>query len=1220
MNVFNCNINYSNFVTLKLEMCRQPVTLIVDTGADISIIKENTMKPLENIYIDENCMINGVTDGKLKTIGCTYTNILINNYKIPQKFQAVTKDFPIFADGILGRDFLVNFECNICLKTWLLTFELNQEKFEIPIQDKFKENFIIPPRCQIIKQIKLINITEDSVILSHELKPGVFYSNALVNKDSQYVNIMNVNNSYETVSLNDVSSNLKILAASKFDEVQVNTTKQKQKRDKERITKMKNEISTNNVPSEARSELINLCEKYNDIFALENDTLSANNFYKQTINMENSSPVYIKNYRIPETHKTEVDKQVNKMLNENIIQHSVSPYNSPILLVPKKSNTNEKKWRLVVDFRQLNKKIIADKFPLPRIDEILDNLGRAKYFTTLDLMSGFHQIELDENSKQFTAFSSSSGHYEFNRLPFGLNISPNSFQRMMTIALSGLPPECAFLYIDDIIVVGCSTNHHLKNLEMVFDKLRHFNLKLNPSKCNFFKSDVTYLGHHISDKGILPDSSKYSIVEKYPIPTNSDDVRRFVAFCNYYRRFIQNFAQIAHPLNRLLRKSVKFNWTTECQVAFDTLKDKLLSPQILQFPDFKKDFVLITDASKVACGAILAQKYDDVELPIAFASKAFTRGESNKSTIEQELTAIHWAITHFRPYLFGRRFTVKTDHRPLVYLFSMKNPSSKLTRMRLDLEEFNFEVQYVKGKLNVGADALSRIKIDSETLTNLSVLKVTTRADSRRAEQQAQKQRTVVISDVEPDQLKIFESLNINEVYELPKLKIEKTSINKMNGITYTVMNKKYNKDMTQASFIPIKMQEIEKTLGTLLQKIEEKAKELKIEKIALALSSIIFKIIGINDFKKACNQHLRFIQIILYQPQREIDNTNEINEIIKINHDSAIGGHTGINRLYRKLKAIYIWPNMKKSITDYIKNCIKCKQNKHSNKTSENYTITKTPQKPFTSIALDTIGPFTKSNSENRYALTIQCDLSKYIIIKPIPDKQAETLAKAFIESCILVYGTPSIIRTDQGTEYKNEVFHKINSMLQITHNFSTPYHPQTIGSLERNHRCLNEFVRQFINESQSDWDDWLPYYAFCYNTTPHTDFPYTPFELIFGHTANLPETLRNPNEIEPIYNYDEYYTELKFKLKSAAQKTNELVNKIKLKRQNNQIENSKPSKIQIDDYVMLENHNRAKFDKLYKGPYKVIEINHPNITILDENNNQQYTVHKNNAFKYNN
>ena len=275
---------------------------------------------------------------------------------------------------------------------------------------------------------------------------------------------------------------------------------------------------------------------------------------------------------------------------------------------------------------------------------------------------------------------------------------------MMSIALSGLPPHCAFLYIDDIIVVGCSINHHIENLREVFQHLRKYNLKLNPAKCHFSKNEVTYLGHHISKDGIQPDDNKYSTIINYPVPKNADEVRRFVAFCSYYRRFIKNFADIANPLNKLLRKETVFEWNDKCQSSFEILKKNLLSPQILQFPDYSKEFIITTDASKVACGAVLAQLHDGIELPIAFASKAFTKGESNKSTIEQELTAIHWAIDYFRPYIYGRKFIIRTDHRPLIYLFSLKNLTSKLTRMRWDLEEYDFKVEYIKAKTSYQED------------------------------------------------------------------------------------------------------------------------------------------------------------------------------------------------------------------------------------------------------------------------------------------------------------------------------------------------------------------------------------------------------------------------------------------------------------------------------------------------------------------------------------
>lgn len=345
--------------------------------------------------------------------------------------------------------------------------------------------------------------------------------------------------------------------------------------------------------------------------------------------------MYIPNYKQIHAHAPEINRQVQNLLENEIIEPSVSHYNSPILLVPKKSH-NEQKWRLVVDFRQLNKKLLPDKFPLPRIDTILDQLGRAKYFTTLDLMSGFHQIPLEEQSKKYTAFSTSSGHYHFKRLPFGLNISPNSFQRMMTIALAGLTPECAFVYVDDIVVIGCSENHHLRNLRLVFEKLRQYNLKLNPEKCFFFKQDVTYLGHKITDKGILPDDSKYDIIKKYPIPKNADEVRRYVAFCNYYRKFIENFSEIAQPLNKLLRKNTPFKWSEECNKSFEILKARLLHPQILQYPDFQKEFILTTDASSTACGAVLSKCYNEIDLPIAFASRTFTKGELNKAIIEKK--------------------------------------------------------------------------------------------------------------------------------------------------------------------------------------------------------------------------------------------------------------------------------------------------------------------------------------------------------------------------------------------------------------------------------------------------------------------------------------------------------------------------------------------------------------------------------------------------------
>ena len=428
----------------------------------------------------------------------------------------------------------------------------------------------------------------------------------------------------------------------------------------------------------------------------------------------------------------------------------------------------------MIDYRGINKKLVADKFPLPRIDDVLDQLGRAKYFSCLDLISGFHQIELEEESKDITSFSTDKGSYRFKRLPYGIKIAPNSFQRMMSLAFSGLKPSQAFVYMDDLIVVGCSEKHMLQNLKDVFTLCRQHNLKLHPDKCSFFRHEVTFLGHKCTDKGILPDDSKFSVIENYPTPTNGDEAKRFIAFCNYYRRFIPNFAESSRHITILSRKNITFEWTQECENAFQYLKKQLMSPQILQYPDFNKEFCITTDASKKACGAVLSQEKQGIQLPIAYASRAFTKGESNKSTIEQELTAIHWAIQYFRPYIYGKKNLIRSDHRPLTYLFSLKNPSSKLIRMRLDLEEYDFDIEFIRGRDNHAADALSRINFnDIMNTESHTILKVTTRLQARKKTNCADK-ITQPSSSVE---LKVYEGINALEHWKMPWLHLSQDKL-----------------------------------------------------------------------------------------------------------------------------------------------------------------------------------------------------------------------------------------------------------------------------------------------------------------------------------------------------------------------------------------------------------------------------------------------------------
>ena len=462
-------------------------------------------------------------------------------------------------------------------------------------------------------------------------------------------------------------------------------------------------VISEELSEEQRGEIRTLLASFADVFQA---TPGYTKLCEHRIETGDARPVRLPPYRLPHAHRETVQQELKEMLEQGIIEHSVSDWAAPIVLVGKKDGS----LRLCVDYRRLNSVSRTDAYPMVRIDDLIDKLGRAKYLSTLDLTRGYWQIAMAPQDQHKTAFATPFGLFQFTRMPFGLQGAPATFQRMMDRMLDGLENE-AGAYIDDLVVFSETWREHLQHLEDVLKRLQEAGLTLKPKKCHLAMAQCVYLGYMVGGGKVQVEESKVAAVEKFPTPRVKKDVRAFLGLTGYYRKFIPQYASTAAPLSDLTRKSEpdKVAWTPSCEIAFQKLKEQLCSAPVLRSPDFEKMFTVQTDASDRGVGAVLSQADGEGgDHPIAFYSRKLLPREERYATVEKECLAVKLGVEAFRVYLLGRPFVVETDHRALEWMDRMKENNMRLTRWSLFLQPYNFTVRYRPGKSNGNADALSR--------------------------------------------------------------------------------------------------------------------------------------------------------------------------------------------------------------------------------------------------------------------------------------------------------------------------------------------------------------------------------------------------------------------------------------------------------------------------------------------------------------------------------
>ena len=1013
------------------------------------------------------------------------------------------------------------------------------------------------------------------------------------------------------------------------------------------------------LPENLKADVEKLFLNYISVLALKTDDLGSSKLYPHRINLiPGTTPIKQRAYRISKVQADALKKELIKLINNNLIVPSSSPWSSPVVLVPKKNG----QVRMCVDYRKINNCTLKDAYALPLIDDILYYVsGDISILSTIDLFSGYHQIPMHSDDKDITCFTTIYGNFNFEVMPFGLCNAPATFQREMNRIFFDLIGVCVFIYIDDLVIYSPSLDQHIKDLEKVFLILANNGLKVNFEKCDFFKEEVELLGHTLSTKGIKPMNSKIKVIANWLPPSNLKQLRSFLGAIGYYRKFISHFAQIAKPLYDLTKKNVPFVWSTESNNAFEFLKIRLINAPILSPPNFDKPFIVRSDASKSGIGGVLLQLDDDnIEKPLYYESRTLSNSEINYSITELEGLAAFYCVMKFKPFLTGNSFEtiLYTDHKPLVYIFKNKEPSSaRHVKWITEFSILKIKVLYEEGRRNVVADALSRLHSNNEKYIIKNIKNDDKHIKNKNKRNNIKNYNKDVFNQVINNEIQNCEIKNneeirnkkntkINKIKELVdeikinsnnenyKMEYEEIKNNVNNINKFNKFNNKLHNNNSENNGVENKL-----NVNYMVFQTEENNKHSfnnndnnnnNINHVNTNNNDIDDSTEILNDFyKKIINQKFVLIDGVQYykdnnELRKVIFNDNEKWELISKAHCL---GHEGNFKTYHRLKRNYYWIGMNKDIRLFIKSCHVCQLCKPQPPNVFTEDLATPPGLPFTRVGLDLVGPLYESFRGNKYIIVLVDYLTKWVEAEALAKTESEDVIR-FLNNIFSRHGIPEILITDNGPQFisdKTKAFLDLNDV--YVHYIST-YHPASNGEVENRNREIVKYIRilksQFkeLSKQNQEWDDILPSALWALRTTKNEVTKFSSFELLYGRKDLQPfELAINIDKRFPEESEEEYFVR-KFinhhNWISEAIKNIETANEL-WKDRRRQIKRLR-SEFKPGDLVLVRNFNRRKLDPYYIGPLKIVKQQFNTVTVCDPYTNEiaERNIHLKNVIPY--